>query len=118
MAYTRLLIGDANVARFWPAAQVARPQLMGVNFREASCSETLSAALSEVTDTLDPVIISVLSEFLIEEASALDISQSCSNIVGDVFRALERSAKRSSNVQVIDSLCLKVVSSNGLVNVA
>ena len=100
MACTRLLIGDSNIARFWSAAQLARPQLMGVSFKEASCCETLSAALSDVTDTLDAVIVSMLSDFIIDEASAVDVDGTCGNIISDVIRALERAAKRSSNVQV------------------
>ena len=102
MSISRLLIGDSSIVRYWPAAQLARPrELVGVAMKEASCLETLTSALSEVTDVLDFVLISMLSDFLIDEASASDVSGSCSNIIGDVLRAIEKAAQRSSKVQVI-----------------
>ena len=100
MAYTRLIIGDSSIARFWAAAQLARPQLMSTAFKESSCLETLASALSDVNDSLDSVLVAVLSDLIIEEASSADITASCTNIVGDVFRALQRAASRSANVQV------------------
>ena len=100
MSLNRLVIGDANVSRFWAAAQLARPQLLGVTLRSASCLDTLAAALSDVTDNLDYVLVYMLSEFLIDEGSAADVVGSCSNIVSDVLKSLTSSARKSSNVQV------------------
>ena len=70
MTYTRLLIGDSNVGRFWASAQTARPQLVGVPFKSATCLDTFSSALSDVTDALDFVMVSVLTGLLIDEGSA------------------------------------------------
>ena len=104
MSISRLIIGDRNVARFWSEAQLARPQLLGSAFKAASCVDTLNTALLEVTDVLDVVLISMLTEFIIDEASASDVSHSCGNIIGDVLRAIGAASRKSKNVQVVKFL--------------
>ena len=100
MPYSLMVIGDANVARFWEAAQVARPQLVGVSFRPVSCMDTISASLREVNDGLDYVLLSVLTSLLLEECSAANVAGTSKNIIGDLSRHLIQTAKRSSKVEV------------------
>ena len=100
MTYKRLIIGDANITRFWPDCQSARPQLVAVPMRPAKCLDTLSSALSEVTDEFDCILISVLTSMLIDEASSADVSGSSFNIIRDAVRLISASAKKSSKVEV------------------
>ena len=100
MAYRRLLIGDANVVRFWQAAQVSRPQLNGVSLKAVSCLDTLDSALEGVSNELDYVIVSVVTSFLIEESSQTDISVSSFNVLQNIVKRVMSSAKRAQRVQV------------------
>ena len=101
MSISRLIIGDSSIARFWSAAQLSRRELSTVSMKEASCLETLASALSEVTDSLDFVLVAILSDMIIEEASAADVTASCNNIITEVMKSIARAARKSSNVQVI-----------------
>ena len=58
------------------------------------------SALEEVTDRLDLVLMSMLTGFLVDEGSILDIPGSCRNVLDTVFRPIYSAAKKSSNVQV------------------
>ena len=100
MPYSMMIIGDANVARFWDAAQVARPQLVGVAFRPVSCMDTISSSLREVNDGLDFVLVSVLTSLLLEECSSADVAGTSKNIIGDLAKHLSLAAKKSSKVEV------------------
>ena len=101
MTYKRLIVGDAGIVRTWQAAQVSRPQLVGVPLKSATCLDTLTSALSDVTDEYDFVIVSMLTSLLLEEGSAVDARRSCANIMADVFRIVVGAAKKSSRVEVI-----------------
>ena len=103
MPYRSLIVGDVNVARVWQAAQLARPQLVGVPLKVASCLDTLVSGLADVTDELDYVLVSVLNSMLLEEGSAADVSKSCSNIVSEVLTVVNAAAKKSSRVEVLSS---------------
>ena len=100
MSYSRLFIGDANVARFWQASQLARPQLVGVPLRTAACLDTLATSLSEINDSLDYVIVSVATSLIIDEASEADVKGSCLNIFEAFIKHLTRAAKKSARVEV------------------
>ena len=103
MSYTRLIVGDANVAHFWQASQLARPQLVGVPLKTVSCLDTLASVLAEVHDSLDYVIVSVLTHLLTEEASATEVRGSCNQIIGDVARIVAAATKKSTRVEVLSS---------------
>ena len=68
--YRRLLLGDANLVRFWQAAQSARPQLKDVPIKSASCLYTLESGLELVSDEFDYIIISMMTSVIIDDASA------------------------------------------------
>ena len=100
MPYQLIILGDANIARFWEDAQITRHQLVGAVFKPVSCLDTLTSALSEVNDGFDFVIVSILTTMLLEEGSASDLSSSCHNVVRDVVKRLCLSAKKSAKVEV------------------
>ena len=100
MTYQFIILGDSNVVRFWEAAQTARPQLMGVSLKPISCMDTLSSALSDVNDGLDFSLISVLTSLLLEEASSVDVKNSCGNIIRDVVKLICAAAVKSKRVEV------------------
>ena len=100
MAYRRLLIGDANVIRFWQASQLARPMMLGVPLKSVSCMDTFESALADVTDELDYVLVSVLTSLLLEEATPTTLFDSCSNVVQAIVKRIGVSAKKSSRVEV------------------
>ena len=100
MSYSRFIIGDAHLTRFWPECQLSRPQLVGVPFKSASCFDTLVSALSDVTDGYDYVLISVLSSMIIDEASPSDVTASSFAILRDAVKSIGSAAKKSSKVEV------------------
>ena len=100
MTYRSLILGDVTITRSWQAAQLARPQLVGVPLKAASCLDTLVSGLSDVTDELDYVLISVLNSLIIEEGSAADVRASCSSIFDEALRVIGAAAKKSSRVEV------------------
>ena len=101
MVYSQMIIADDNVVRFWSACQLARPQLLGVELKPVACFDTFSSALSDVTDKLDLVLLSVMTGFIIDEGAATDVRGSCRNVLEAVFQPIYTAAKKSSNVQVI-----------------
>ena len=112
MPYQFVIVGDANVVRFWEAAQVARPQLVGVGLKPASCFDTLSSALADVNDGLDFVVVSVLTSLLVDEASGTDVKGSSSNILSGAVKVVCAAAKKSGRVEVrlsIFSKCCNVI---------
>ena len=100
MSNSRLIIGDANVARFWQASQLARPQLAGVPLKTSACLDTLASALSEVNDTFDYVVVSVATSLVIDEASSADIGVSCRNVFDALVKHVTAAAKKSQRVEV------------------
>ena len=102
--YKRLILGDPAVVRVWQAAQLAKAQLVGVPLKPVSCLDTLTSGLSDVTDELDYVIVSVLTHLLTEEASATDVRVSCGEIISDVARVVTAAAKKSTRVEVRNSV--------------
>ena len=97
------VIGDANLDRFWPESQLARPQLVGVPFKHVSCLDTLGSALSDLNDSFEYALISVLTSMLIEEGSAADVSGSSFNITRDVVKLVRSAAKRAPKLEVMRS---------------
>ena len=100
MSYQILIVGDANIVRFWEAAQLSRPQLVGVTLKPVSCMDTLASSLSDVNDGLDFVLVSVLTSLLVEEASATDVKGSSYNIIKDAYKLVLAAAKRAGRVEV------------------
>ena len=114
MSYSRLIIGDANVARFWQAAQLARPQLVGVPMRSVSCHDMLASAMEAITDELDYVLVSVLTSFLIEEGSSVDVRSTSFNVMESVVKSLQAAAKKSKRVEV----CVPLIIVSRLIGLA
>ena len=100
MTYVRLLVGDSNVVRFWDSAQVSRRDLAGVVLKSATCLDTLRSSLSEVTDALDFVVVSVLTSLATDEGSAFDVRPTCLTIFKDAIRIVSDTAKKSGRVEV------------------
>ena len=100
MTYKRLIVGDANITRFWPECQAARPQLLSAVMKPAKCMDTLSSALADVNDGIDYVIVSVLTSLLLDEASATDVTGTSFNILRDAIKLISATAKKSSKVEV------------------
>ena len=106
MGYRSLIVGDANVVRFWSASQIARPQLVGVPMKAVSCLDTLDSAMKEVSDELDYVIVSVLTGFIIDEATQGDVRESCVNIISLALKPILAAAKRAGRAEVsLSFLC-------------
>ena len=100
MVYKRVILGDANVVRSWQAAQVAMPQLLGVQLYPVSCFDTLSASLESVTTEADFAVVSVVTALLLDEGSGTDVKGTCCNILEGVVKRVCSVAKRHSRVQV------------------
>ena len=96
---SRLLIGDNNLTRFWPAHQFSRVSLKGSLLVTATDLDTLDHALSQ-TDDRDQVIVSVLTSILLEEVNSLEISSSAFNICSEVVSRLAGMGPRSPSCQV------------------
>ena len=63
---SRLLIGDNNLSKFWPAFQFARPSLKHSVLVTATDLDGLDHALSK-TEEREQVIVSVLTSVLLDE---------------------------------------------------
>ena len=100
MVYSQMIIADANVVRFWSACQLSRRELVNVQLQPVVCFDTLASSLEAINDSLDLVIVSVLTGFLIEEGSGLDIRGTCSNVLSSALRPIYSAAKKSSKVEV------------------
>ena len=101
MSYSRLIIGDANVARFWQASQLARPQLVGVPLKTVSCLDTLASSLLEVNDSLDYVVLSVATSLVLDEASSVDVRASSRNVFDTMIKHVLSASKKSQRVEVL-----------------
>ena len=62
---SRLLIGDNNLSKFWPAYQFSKPALKSSVLVTATDLDALDGALAQVEDR-DQVIVSVLSTILMD----------------------------------------------------
>ena len=100
MTYSRLIIGDASVARFWQASQTARPQLLGVVLKPVSCLDTLSSALDTISNELDYAIVSVLTGILIEEGSSADVPGTTRSVLDAVVKRVCVAADRVPRIEV------------------
>ena len=98
MAYKRIILGDANIVRFWQASQLARPQLMGVTLKPVSCLDTLDAALGAVNDELDYALVSIVTSMLIDGVSVNDLEVSSHNIIEAAVKRLVATARKSARV--------------------
>ena len=65
---SRLLIGDNNLSKFWPAYQFSRPSLKLSTLVTATDLDALDSALTQVEEK-DQVIVSVLTSVLIDEVN-------------------------------------------------
>ena len=96
---SRLLIGDNNLSKFWPAYSFARPNLKSSSLITATDLDTLDHALSQVEDR-ELVILSVLTSITIEEVNSLEVASSATNVFGEVVSRLSGICPRSPSCQV------------------
>ena len=97
---SRLLIGDNNLSKFWPAYQFGKPALKSVLLVTATDFDTIDNALSQ-SDDKDQVIVSVLTTLLIEELNQLELTSSASNILDQLLSRLLGLCPRSPSCQVL-----------------
>ena len=96
---SRLLIGDNNLSKFWPAFQFARPSLKHSVMVTATDLDGLDHALSQ-TEEKEQVIVSVLTSILLEEINQDDISGSAFNICEQAVSRLLGLCPRVPSCQV------------------
>lgn len=96
---SRLLIGDNNLSRFWPAYQFSRPALKTTQVFTATDLDTLDHGLSQI-DEKDVVIVSVLTSILIEEVNQLEVESSASNVCDQAVSRLLGLCPRTPGCQV------------------
>ena len=104
---SRLLIGDNNLTKFWPAQQFGRPNLKGSMLVTATDLDTLDHALTQV-DERDQVIISVFTSILIDEVNSLEVASSSYNICSEVVSRLAGMGPSSPSCQVRSFSFLRV----------
>ena len=96
---SRLLIGDNNLSKFWPAFQFARPSLKHSVMVTATDLDGLDHALSQ-TEEKEQVIVSVLTSILLEEINQDDISGSAFNVCEQAVSRLLGLCPRVPSCQV------------------
>ena len=96
---SRVLIGDNNLSRFWPAYQFSRPSLKSSTLITATDLDTLDHALTQV-DEKEQVILSVLTSVLLEEVNQQEISSSAFNVCDQAISRLLGLCPRSPSCQV------------------
>ena len=96
---SRLLIGDNNLSRFWPAHQFSRPNLKGSLLVTATDFDALDHALSQVEDR-DQVIVGVLTSILLDEVNPLEVASSGYNVCGEVVKRLFGVCTQTPSAQV------------------
>ena len=96
---SRLLIGDNNLSRFWPAYQFSRPGLKSAVLITATDLDALDHALSQSEDK-NVVIISVLTSILIEEVNQLEVEGSAQNVCDQAITRLLGMCPQSPSTQV------------------
>ena len=86
---SRLLIGDNNLSRFWPAYQFSRQHLKGSLLVTATDFDTLDHALSQAeADDRSQVIVSILTSVLLDEVNSLEVASSAHNVCNEVINRL------------------------------
>ena len=104
---SRLLIGDNNLSRFWPAYQFSRPSLKSSTPITATDLDTLDHALGQIEDR-ELVIVCVLTSVLLEEVSQLELESSAANVCEQFVSRLMGVCPISPGCQVIHRiLCRK-----------
>ena len=96
---SRVLIGDNNLSRFWPAYQFSRPSLKTSTLITATDLDTHDQALSQV-DEKDMVIVSMLTSILLEETNQLEVASSAFNVCEQTIARLIGLCPRSPSCQV------------------
>ena len=96
---SRLLIGDNNLSRVWPAHQFSRPNLKGSLLVTATDFDALDHALSQVEDR-DQVIVGVLTSILLDEVNPLEVASSGYNVCGEVVKRLVGVCTQTPSAQV------------------
>ena len=96
---SRLLIGDNNLSKFWPAYQFSKPALKSSVLVTATDLDALDGALAQVEDR-EQVIISVLSTILMDEVNQSEVSTSAFNVCEEVVGRLVGICPRSPSSQV------------------
>ena len=96
---SRLLVGDNNLSRFWPAHQFSRPSLKDSVLVTATDLDTLEHALTQVEDR-DQVIVSMLTSVLLEEANSSEIGSSAYNVCSEVVSRVAGLCPRTPSCQV------------------
>ena len=96
---SRLLIGDNNLSKFWPAFQFARPSLKHSVMVTATDLDGLDHALSQ-TEEKEQVIVSVLTSIILEEINQDDISGSAFNVCEQAVSRLLGLCPRVPSCQV------------------
>ena len=89
----RLLIGDHNLSRFWPAYQFFCPNLKFLTLHTATKLDALYHVLSQVEEK-EQVIVCVLTFVSLEEVNQLEVDSSA-------FNVCEQVVPRSPGCQVI-----------------
>ena len=84
---SRLLIGDNNLSKFWPAFQFARPSLKHSVLVTATDLDGLDHALSK-TEEREQVIVSVLTSVLLDEINQDEVGSSAFNVCEQVVTRL------------------------------
>ena len=101
MTYKRLIIGDANIVRFWQASQTARKDLVGVPLQAVSCLDTFENALASVTEEFDFVLVSVMTSLLMDEISSTDLRSSSFSVFEGVIKRLSAVSRKAKRVEVM-----------------
>ena len=101
---SRLLIGNNNLSRFWPAHQFGCPNLKGSSLLTATDLDTLDHALTQLEDR-EQVIISMLTSVILDEVNALEVSSSAFNVCSEVVQRLVGLCPQSPQCQVLIMSC-------------
>ena len=96
---TRLLIGDNNLSRFWPAYQFSRPSLKTSTLITSTDLDTLDHGLMQTEDR-ELVIVSVLTSLLLDEVNQSEVSCSAANVFDQVLTRLTGLCPRTPSCQV------------------
>ena len=99
MMVSRLLIGDNNLTRYWPAYQFGRPALKGATLVTSTDLDMFDGALSQIEDK-DQVVISMLTSVLLDEVNTLEVASSSSNIFTELLSRLVGFCPQSPSCQV------------------
>ena len=102
MTYRQLILGDANVGRFWQAAHGRLSSLRSATFTSVTCPDTLQAGLGQVTDEFDFVIVSASTSLMLDEgaASASDLRGTTRNILDMMTKQVSAAAMKSKRCEV------------------